>query len=279
MAKLAYTPLRYKSSDVYVPCHLQECEFIFVRNDTIRRPLTPIYTGPLKVLSHADKHITIRRGNNKDTVSIDQVKPAFIEKENCFPIVTWQSKSPCWTCKLFNEDNFVSILIPSQSLLIAHPCFFKNGISMKLSIVFFSRKLKSPKKDKQWMFPLQVKSQIQNLCWLQYVNQNAPDVVIMEWLPKWKATRVHVRMPCARASSVFWWRNADASVDSRYDSDVMETLTYKSFLNVQPGVRLLVTKETAFLPIMSSQMVSWILNNLLNSNFSFSTIFACNVSK
>ena len=81
MAKLALTPPRHKSSDVYVPHHLQECEFVSVRNGTIRRPLTPTYTGPLKVLSRADKHITIRRGNNKDTVSIDRVKPAFIEKE------------------------------------------------------------------------------------------------------------------------------------------------------------------------------------------------------
>ena len=80
MAKLAYTPPRHKSSDVYVPRHLQECEFIFVRNDTIRHPLIPTYTAPFKVPSRADKHITIRRGNNKDTVSIDRVKPAFIEK-------------------------------------------------------------------------------------------------------------------------------------------------------------------------------------------------------
>ena len=33
------------------------------------------------LLNRADKHITIRRGN-KDTVSIDRVKLAFIEKED-----------------------------------------------------------------------------------------------------------------------------------------------------------------------------------------------------
>ena len=57
MAKLAYTPPRHKSSDVYVPHHLQEYEFVFGRNDTIRRPLTPTYSGPLKVLNCPDKHI------------------------------------------------------------------------------------------------------------------------------------------------------------------------------------------------------------------------------
>ena len=80
MAKFAYTPPQHRSSEVYIPHHLQECEFDFVRNDTIRRPLTPTYTGPLKVLNRADKHITIKRGKNRGTVSIDRVKPAFIEK-------------------------------------------------------------------------------------------------------------------------------------------------------------------------------------------------------
>ena len=46
----------------------------------IRHPLTPTYTGPFKVLNRADKHITIKRGNNRDTVSIDTMKHAFIEK-------------------------------------------------------------------------------------------------------------------------------------------------------------------------------------------------------
>ena len=46
-----------KSSDVYVPHHLQECEFVFVRNDTMRRPLTPTHTGPFKVLNRADKRV------------------------------------------------------------------------------------------------------------------------------------------------------------------------------------------------------------------------------
>ena len=49
MAQQAYTPPRHKSSDVYVSRHSEECEFIFVRNDTIRRPLTLTYTGPFKV--------------------------------------------------------------------------------------------------------------------------------------------------------------------------------------------------------------------------------------
>ena len=40
MAKLAYTPH-----------HLKECEFIFVGNDAVKRPLTPTYMGPFKVVN------------------------------------------------------------------------------------------------------------------------------------------------------------------------------------------------------------------------------------
>ena len=44
MAKLAYTPTRYQSTDVYVPHH-QVCKFVFIRNEAIRYPLTPMYVG------------------------------------------------------------------------------------------------------------------------------------------------------------------------------------------------------------------------------------------
>ena len=32
------------------------------------------------MFNHADKHITIKCSNNTDTISIDRVKPVFIEK-------------------------------------------------------------------------------------------------------------------------------------------------------------------------------------------------------
>lgn len=47
MARLKYTPLWQQLTDSYISQHLQDCEFVFVRNDAVRQPLTPAYQGPL----------------------------------------------------------------------------------------------------------------------------------------------------------------------------------------------------------------------------------------
>ncbi|CAE1243913.1 unnamed protein product [Acanthosepion pharaonis] len=80
MANLCYTPPWHCPSDIYLPHQLKDCEFVFVRNDSVKRPLTPAYTGPYRVLKRADKYFQIQKGIHTDNVSIDRLKPAFIEK-------------------------------------------------------------------------------------------------------------------------------------------------------------------------------------------------------
>lgn len=41
MAKLGYTPPRQRPADIYLPQQLQKCDFVFVKNDADKRPLTP----------------------------------------------------------------------------------------------------------------------------------------------------------------------------------------------------------------------------------------------
>ncbi|CAE1307629.1 unnamed protein product [Acanthosepion pharaonis] len=68
------------TGESYIPQHLRDCKFVFVRNDAVRRPLTPAYQGPFQVLRRTDKHLTIKRANSTDTIAIDRTKPAFLEK-------------------------------------------------------------------------------------------------------------------------------------------------------------------------------------------------------
>lgn len=81
MARLAYTPPRQQPTNTYVPNNLEKCDFVFVRNDAVKRPLTPSYQGPFKVLKRSSKHLTIMRNKGKDTVSIDRIKPARLEED------------------------------------------------------------------------------------------------------------------------------------------------------------------------------------------------------
>ena len=93
MARLKYTPPRQQQTGTFIPQHLRDCKYVFVRNDTVRKPLTPAYQGPYKVIRHSNKHITIRRGNTTDTVSIDRTKPAFLENQHPTESMTPSSES------------------------------------------------------------------------------------------------------------------------------------------------------------------------------------------
>ncbi|CAE1314837.1 unnamed protein product [Acanthosepion pharaonis] len=93
------SPYAQSSPTIHVPQQLQDCEFIFVRNDAVKKPLTPTYQGPFKVLKRSEKHLTIDRGSRTATISIDRVKPAFLEKSprETEPVSTHPEPSPAST--------------------------------------------------------------------------------------------------------------------------------------------------------------------------------------
>ncbi|VDL99902.1 unnamed protein product [Schistocephalus solidus] len=59
----------------FIPPALDTCEFVPVRHDAVRRLLQT----PYKVVQRSDKDFVIDRNGNFDTVSIDRVKPAYVE--------------------------------------------------------------------------------------------------------------------------------------------------------------------------------------------------------
>lgn len=80
MSELGYILPRHHPSDVYVPQTLQQCEYVFIRNDMVKRPLTPAHSGPFKVSGWAEIFYTVQRGKTMDNISIDRLKPAFLEQ-------------------------------------------------------------------------------------------------------------------------------------------------------------------------------------------------------
>ncbi|XP_037574434.1 uncharacterized protein LOC119456680 [Dermacentor silvarum] len=56
---------------------LASCTHAFLRDDTVRRPFQPPYSGPYLVV-HRDKTFTLRLNGNDIRVSIDRLKPAYI---------------------------------------------------------------------------------------------------------------------------------------------------------------------------------------------------------
>ncbi|BHF61289.1 hypothetical protein SprV_0100426200 [Sparganum proliferum] len=79
MRNIRATPPRASPANSFIPPNLDKCDFVLVRNDAVRRPLQPPYDGPYKVLRRSDKAVVIDRNGKTEIVSIDRVKPAYID--------------------------------------------------------------------------------------------------------------------------------------------------------------------------------------------------------
>lgn len=89
MASLApSSKSRVNNRSTFVHKDLTSCTHVFVRNDTVRSPLTPPYDGPFKVIQRDGKHFTIQMPLRTTVVSIDRLKPAHLLNEEEFTTST-----------------------------------------------------------------------------------------------------------------------------------------------------------------------------------------------
>ena len=80
MQKLQATPVHSQPQrKVHVCKELPSCTHVFVRNDTVRKPLQQPYTGPYRVLQRSDKHYTVDFNGRNEVISLDRLKPAHME--------------------------------------------------------------------------------------------------------------------------------------------------------------------------------------------------------
>ena len=80
MQSLKPPPVRQQQQrNCYINEHLNNCHFVFVRHDAVKKPLQPPYDGPFRVLQRHNKHFTLDINGHKKVVSLDRLKPAFVE--------------------------------------------------------------------------------------------------------------------------------------------------------------------------------------------------------
>ncbi|XP_068237124.1 uncharacterized protein [Palaemon carinicauda] len=63
----------------FKPRNLDECGYVFVRVDAHRQPLTRPFRGPYRVIKKTTKPFLLEVHGQEDWVSINRVKPAFLE--------------------------------------------------------------------------------------------------------------------------------------------------------------------------------------------------------
>ncbi|XP_072945116.1 uncharacterized protein [Epargyreus clarus] len=71
----------HRNSPFYIPRDLKDSSHVFLRQDHVRRPLEPPYSGPHKVVERNPKVYKIIVSGKTVTVSIDRLKPAYLMRE------------------------------------------------------------------------------------------------------------------------------------------------------------------------------------------------------
>ena len=94
MQKVCPTPTRRQQRASYVNSDLFTSSHVFIRQDAVRKPLEPPYRGPFPVLNRTDKFFSIDIDGRHDNVSIDRLKPAYLESDSTFSSAVSDPKPP-----------------------------------------------------------------------------------------------------------------------------------------------------------------------------------------
>ena len=77
--QLKAVPPRQYQNKTFVDSNLSNCSHAFVRRDLVHKPLQQLYDSPYQILSRADEHFTLEVNGKKAVISLDQLKPAYLE--------------------------------------------------------------------------------------------------------------------------------------------------------------------------------------------------------
>lgn len=81
MKDLRPAPHRNSKVKTFVHGDLKTCGHVFLRDDSVRKPLTPPYSGPYRVITREEKTFTVQLPSGPKTVSIDRLKAAHLLEE------------------------------------------------------------------------------------------------------------------------------------------------------------------------------------------------------
>ncbi|VDP21907.1 unnamed protein product, partial [Schistosoma margrebowiei] len=79
MRTLSPVSTRIQHRQVALPRELSTCSHVFIRVDSVRKPLQQTYEGPFRVIARHKKTFKVDRNGRVEIVSIDRLKPAQVD--------------------------------------------------------------------------------------------------------------------------------------------------------------------------------------------------------
>lgn len=73
---------RHCKNSIFVFKELQTCSHVFIRTDALRSALQPPYEGPYSVVDRNNKYFTVLVKGVESKISINRLKPCFVESDN-----------------------------------------------------------------------------------------------------------------------------------------------------------------------------------------------------
>ena len=72
-------PTRHNQRESYIPPGLLTSDYVFIRQDLVKPALSSPYRGPYKIIKRRNKAYQLNISGRIDWVSIDRLKPAYME--------------------------------------------------------------------------------------------------------------------------------------------------------------------------------------------------------
>ena len=119
MQQLRATPVRIQPHrKVYISKDLPTSTHVFVRHDAVRKPLQSPYGGPYSILKRAHQHYTLDISIRQEFVSLDRLKPAYMECDQDLHI---DIDAPTWTT---NQSTKFPVTVTHSDRQVRRPVHF-----------------------------------------------------------------------------------------------------------------------------------------------------------
>jgi cleavage and polyadenylation specificity factor subunit 1 len=82
------------NNKIFIHSDLFTCSHVFLRIDAVQKPLSQPYSGPHKIIKRTPKTFTIDFNGKQTTISIDRLKPAYIDSTPLITPIPTTNSSP-----------------------------------------------------------------------------------------------------------------------------------------------------------------------------------------